>query len=205
MKNGSELVWLSSEVRGWLRKMKGETGVSVSGFIRDCVLRRLKDEHGVDVGLKRFLLLTELAGLFEEQQMLRQTQNMILANFVYLRDYAEELMKGGYSNPTFVKLRKSILSYPGSERAVKALEHVFGRREQIGLRMCELIVQLYPDSRYEQLGVFAREKREMQMKPLRRFEGELQRDLQEELHRLRSRRRDKNNFEGGENRDGSNT
>lgn len=157
MKDGGEHVWLSGEVRVFLRRLKEKGGVSVSGFIRDCVMRRLSDERGVDADLERFMLLSELAGLFEESACLRKTQSVILANFVYLRDYARELVKGDYKNPAFVRVRRSILSYPGAERALPALERLLGRRDQIGQRMCEIVAKLYPNASYDQLGLFMNE------------------------------------------------
>lgn len=184
MKDGSERVWLSGEVRAFLRRCREKSGVSVSGFIRDCVLRRLSDECGVDADLERFLLLSELAGLFEESASLRKSQNVILANFVYLRDYVRELVKGDFKNPAFVQVRRSILCYPGAEKALPALERLLGRRDQIGQRMCEVIAKLYPNTSYDQLGLFMDEYGS------------------ERTQRSRSLRSDKNKFGGGEKHDG---
>lgn len=154
MKDGVEKVWLSAETRLFLRKMKEKNGVSVSGFLRGCVLQHLKDDKAVDDDLKRLCLGVELNSLSVELTGLRRVQVMILSNYVYLRDYARELVKGDYKNPAYVQLRKSILCYPRAEKALPALEKVFARREEIGQRMCEIVGELYPNLRYEQLNRF---------------------------------------------------
>jgi len=202
MKSGCERVWLPGEVREFLRECRAKSGVSVSGQIRDCVLRRCKDQQGVDADLDRFLLLGEFAGLEEERGCLRRMQNIILADHVYLRDYAKELVKGSFSLSN-VEYRRSILSYPGAEKALPALEHVLGRRSEIGAHMCEIVEKLYPSNHYEQLTQF-KDEYEKRERPVRDSEGSSQRDLQDEVRRLRSRRRDEDSFEGGE-RFGENT
>jgi hypothetical protein len=154
LKDGVEKVWLPVETRLLLRKMKEKDGVSVSGFIRGCVLQRLKDEKAVEDDLKRLCLAVELNSLSIELSGLRRVQVMILSNYVYLRDYARELVKGDYRSPANAQLRRSILCYPGAEKALPALEKVFARREEIGQRMCEIVGLLYPKLRYEQLTRF---------------------------------------------------
>jgi len=190
MKDGSERVWLSGEVREFLRRVRKEAGVSVSGFIRASVLMRLRGEQGLDGELRRLLLEEELAGLLVESGSLRRVQNNILADYVYLRDYARELVKGAYKNPAYVQLRRSILCYPGADKALTALERVFCRREQIGQRLCEIVAELYPGLKYEQL---ERLKTEYADEHYCRS-----------VDRSWSLASDKNRS-GGENRDGSNT
>ncbi len=125
MKSKGVCVWLPGEVCEWLQRVKRETGVSVSAFVRECVLHRLRGEKDLDGELKRLLLEQESAMLLAESGSLRRVQNNILADYVYLRDYARELVKGAYKNPAYVQLRRSILCYPGADKALTALERLF--------------------------------------------------------------------------------
>jgi hypothetical protein len=154
MKDGVERVWFSAVVRLQLRRLKEKTGVPVSRFVRECVLERLGDQKGLDEVCDRLMLEIELKQLHGELDRLREVQNAILASYVYLRDYIRELMKGEYRNPACVDFRRSILCYPGAEKALPALEKVFARREQVGARMCEIVGLLYPDLKYDALDVF---------------------------------------------------
>jgi len=194
---GCERVWLSGEVRLLLRKLKVESGVSVSALIRECVYSQLKCVAPECLS-EACVLKLELFQLEAELRMVHRMQNAILCNGPYLRDYARDLMKGAYKNPSFGEVRKSLLTYSGAEKFLPALERLCGRRDQIGARLCEIADRLYPDVEYPLLTKLKDEVEEKRVRPLRRWEGPDQRELRKELDRWRSRRRDKINFEGGE-------
>lgn len=200
MKDGCERVWLRGVVREWLRESKVSCGVSVSGLIRGFVERGLGDEKVLDGDLKVLQLKVELQSLFDELSLLSRMQNKILSSFVYLRDYARDLVKGCFREKN-VEFRKSILSYPNAEKSLKALERVFARREQIGARICEITNLLYPELNFDQIGVFKQEFLKESKSP-KTVDVE---SLSEYVTRSRSLRNGKNKVEGGENQDGADT
>jgi hypothetical protein len=153
-------------VRGWLNDFRRRTGCSVSGFVRECVLVRLSGMD-VDARIRRVLLEKEARDLLRESRGIRRMQSSILADFVYLRDYADELVKGGFKNPSFLQVRKSILKYPNGEKALEAFEHLFSQRQSIGARLCEVASELYPENRYDEIGSLKAEYREERTRRLR--------------------------------------
>jgi hypothetical protein len=200
LKDGCERVWLRGVVREWLRKSKVSYGVSVSGLIRGFVEHGLGNEKVLDGDLKVLQLKVELQSLFDELALLSRVQNKILGSFVYLRDYARDLVKGCYREKN-VEWRKSILSYPNAEKSLVALERVFARREQIGARICEITLLLYPQLSYDQIGVFKKEFLN-ESKPPKTVDVE---SLSEYVTRSQSLRNGKNKVEGGENGNGADT
>jgi hypothetical protein len=151
-------VFLDGEVLGVLRRLvAGEKGVSVSGLIREFVdlgLRSVKVSDGV---LKGLVLNRELDGLVFEDRCLLRSQNLILRNCSYLKDYVEDLIKGCYKNPAFVEMRKSVLSYPNADKVLPAVEGILARRQEIGLRVAEIQTLLYPGLKFDLLGRFQTE------------------------------------------------
>lgn len=197
MKAGSELVWLSGDIRVLLRRLKAESGVSISGLICECVCAQLKNVSPECLA-EAVLLKFELFQLDAELRMVRRLQNAILCNGPYLRDYAHDLMKGAFKTPSSADVRKSLLTYPGADRLLPALEALCGRRHEIHVRLCEISQKLYPDVKYPLLGELKDEFQGKRVAPLRRWEGPDQKEFRKELDRWRSRRRDRNHFEGGE-------
>jgi hypothetical protein len=149
--------FLDGETRRLLHKLSVDQNVSVSGLIREFVENGLKDVRVSDGVLHNLVLLHELESLYAEDRRLMRSQNLILRNCSYLKDYVEDLIKGCYKNPAFVEMRKSVLSYPNAETVVPAIEAICARRQQIGLRYAEIQTQLYPGLKYDLLSQFQSE------------------------------------------------
>lgn len=144
-------VFLDGDVLALIRKR----GVGVSCFVRECVMRALADGKAEGV-LAEFMLRNELASLYAEEKRLIRAQVLILCNCTYLNEYVETLIRGGEIKREY---RESILSFPNADKVLPAVETVFARRLEIGLRVAEIQRALYPNYSYEPLQTLEKEQK----------------------------------------------
>lgn len=150
-------VCLDGDTLGVLRRQ----GVGVSTFVRECVERCLADRKVSDGVLAELMLRSELNSLYAEDRRLVRAQVLILRNCTYLNDYVETLIKGGEVKREY---RESILSFPNADKVLPAVETIFARRQEIGLRVAEIQTLLYPNYAYEPLKVLEKEQKEKRSK-----------------------------------------
>jgi Arc/MetJ-type ribon-helix-helix transcriptional regulator len=117
-------------------------GLSRSRFVREAVEGFLRGGK-VESLVKECLLRMELDDLFREEKRLRRLSDKILADNVYLGQYAKKLMLGGFEDGA-VRYRPPLTSAPNAAEVIRTFEGIFCHRLRVGKRLVEVAWQLYP-------------------------------------------------------------
>jgi hypothetical protein len=142
MNDGCESVWLRGSERRLLRDFCGKAGLSRSVIIRRGLLEFLNGKASDEL-LRRCLLERELDALFREERRLRRIQSKILSNAAYLRQYARQLIHGGWEEHG-ARFRPPLANSPNADLLIKAFEGTFHHRGCVGKRIAEISLELYP-------------------------------------------------------------